>query len=119
MAKRVLNATDRPSQLREVMYLNAKEIFDAAKSGDDVALELVEDHGRKLGYALANIACVVDPEVFVIGGGVSKAGDILIETTKKYFQEYAFHACRGTAFELATLGNDAGMYGGAASVILG
>lgn len=119
MAKRVLNATDRPSQLREVMYLNAKEIFDAAKSGDDVALELVEEHGRKLGYALANIACVIDPEVFVIGGGVSKAGDILIETTKKYFQEYAFHACRGTAFELATLGNDAGMYGGAASVILG
>ena len=55
----------------------------------------------------------MDPEVFVIGGGVSKAGDILIDAVEKAFQKYAFHACRSTAFELATLGNDAGMYGGA------
>ena len=117
LANRALQATDKPSRLREVKYISAKEIFDAAKNGDDLALDLIEEHGRRLGYALANVACVVDPEVFVIGGGVSKAGDILITTTKKYFQEYAFHACRNIEFQLATLGNDAGMYGGAASVL--
>ena len=117
LANRALQATDKPSRLREVKYISAKEIFDAAKNGDDLALDLIEEHGRRLGYALANVACVVDPEVFVIGGGVSKAGDILITTTKKFFQEYAFHACRNTEFKLATLGNDAGMYGGAASVL--
>ena len=117
LANRALQTSDKSSKLREVKYISAKEIFDAAKGGDTLATELVEEHGRRLGYALANVACVVDPEVFVIGGGVSKAGDILIDATKKYFQEYAFHACRNTKFELATLGNDAGMYGGAASIL--
>ncbi len=117
LATRALQSSDKPSKLREVKYISAKEIFDAAKSGDNLALDLVEEHGKRLGYALANIACVVDPEAFVIGGGVSRAGDILIDATKKYFQEYAFHACRNTEFKLATLGNDAGMYGGAASVL--
>ena len=117
LANRALNDSDKPSKLREVKYISAKEIFDAAKSGDEIALSLVEEHGKRLGYALANVACVVDPEVFVIGGGVSRAGDILLNATRKYFQTYAFHACRNTEFHLATLGNDAGMYGGAASVL--
>ncbi len=117
LANRALQTSDKPSKLREVKYISAKEIFDAAKSGDNLALELVEEHGKRLGYALANVAAVVDPEAFVIGGGVSRAGDILINATKKYFQEYAFHACRNTEFKLATLGNDAGMYGGAASIL--
>ena len=84
----------------------------------ELANDLVEAHGESLGRALAQVACVVDPEVFVIGGGVSKAGKVLIDTTAKYFEKYAFHACRGTKFELATLGNDAGIYGGA-KLILG
>ncbi len=117
LANRALQTSEKPSKLREAKYISAKEIFDCAKSGDNLALELVEEHGKRLGYALANIACVVDPEAFVIGGGVSRAGDILINAVKKYYQEYAFHACRNTQFHLATLGNDAGMYGGAASVL--
>lgn len=117
-AKIVLNNTDQPSKLRNVQYISAKEIFDAAKEGDELANDLVEEHGKNLGRALAQVACVVDPEVFVIGGGVSKAGKVLIDTTAKYFEQYAFHACRGTKFELATLGNDAGIYGGA-KLILG
>ncbi|MGN0395269.1 MAG: ROK family glucokinase [Coprococcus sp.] len=112
-----LNTSDKPSKLRTVQYISAKEIFDAAKEGDEVASTLVENHGKALGKALAQIACVVDPEIFVIGGGVSKAGDILINTTAKYFTKYAFHACRQTKFALATLGNDAGMYGGACSIL--
>ncbi len=117
MANQALNNTDRPSSLRNVQYVSAKEIFDAAKNGDDLAIELVENHGKCLGKALAQIACVVDPEIFVIGGGVSRAGSIITDTTAKYFQEYCFHACKKTQFTLATLGNDAGIYGGACSIL--
>lgn len=117
MANIAINNSDRPSSLRNVQYISAKEVFDAAKNGDELAAELVENHGKCLGTALAQIACVVDPEVFVIGGGVSKAGSIITETTAKYFREYAFHACRKTQFALATLGNDAGIYGGACAVL--
>ncbi len=117
LANKALNDTDRPSKLREVQYISAKEIFDAAKSGDELASEQVEALGKKLGLAAAQIACVVDPEVFVIGGGVSRAGQIILDVTEKYFRQYAFHACRNTTFELAVLGNDAGMYGGARAVL--
>ena len=77
----------------------------------------VEEFGMRLGLALANVSCVVDPEVFVIGGGVSRAGQIILDVTKKYYQKYAFHACRDAEFALAKLGNDAGIYGGAAAVL--
>ena len=117
MAERALNNTDRASKLRSVQYISAKEIFDAAKEGDDLAIELVEDHGKTLGKALATVACVCDPEAFVIGGGVSRAGEILITTTTKYYQQYVFHACRDTRFVLATLGNDAGIYGCAEAIL--
>ena len=116
-AERTLTNTDRASKLRTVQYISAKEIFDAAKEGDDLAMELVENHGRTLGKALASVSCVCDPEAFVIGGGVSKAGDILLETTAKYYQQYAFHASKGTKFVLATLGNDAGIYGCAEAIL--
>ena len=112
-AKKALNNTDQPSKLREISYISAKEIFDAAKTGDELANELVEKLGENLGLALAHISCVVDPEVYVIGGGVSKAGDILIEVIKKHYKKNAFHASREVKFTLATLGNDAGMWGGA------
>ena len=117
MANKLLNETDEPSRLREVQYISAKEIYNAAKSGDKFANDLVEEIGRRLGFALASIACVVDPEIFVIGGGVSRAGSIVTNITKKYYQQYAFHACKNADIVLAKLGNDAGMYGGACAVI--
>lgn len=73
MANTMLNTTDRPSSLRSAQYVSAKAVFDAAKQGDELASEIVDKHGKCLGKSLAQIACVVDPEVFVIGGGVSKA----------------------------------------------
>ena len=112
-AKKALNNTDKPSKLREVSYISAKEIFDAAKTGDELANELVEKLGENLGLALAHISCVVDPEVYVIGGGVSKAGEILIQVVQKHYKKNAFHASREVKFALATLGNDAGIWGGA------
>ena len=94
-----------------VAELSAKAVFDAYKEGDKTATEIVEKFGRILGKALSNIACVVDPEIFVIGGGVSKAGEVLIDVIKKYYREAAFAPCEDARFALASLGNDAGMYG--------
>lgn len=111
MAKKMLAATTKTTTLTKFDPLTAKDIFDEAKAGDEVAQELVETLGGVLGYAAANIACVADPEVIVIGGGVSKAGEILLTTISKHFREQCFHACSTTEFALAKLGNDAGMYG--------
>ena len=111
MAKRKLAKTAEETSLRNFAELTAKDIFDEAKAGDEIALHLVDELGEILGSALSNMACVVNPEVIVIGGGVSKAGQILIDTIQKHYMETSFHACRNTRFELASLGNDAGMYG--------
>lgn len=111
MAKRKLAKTDDATVLRNYEPLTAKDIFDEAKNGDEVAKELVDELGLILGSALSNLAVVANPEVIVIGGGVSKAGAILIETVAEHFRESAFYALKDTRFELATLGNDAGIYG--------
>lgn len=103
---------DADSSLRTIKDFTAKDIFDAAKAGDETAAKMVDEVGRMLGKGLALIACVVNPESFVIGGGVAKAGDILLNAIRKYYQEYAFHAARDTEFCLASLGNEAGIYGG-------
>lgn len=111
IAKRKLATTNAETSLRNFDELTAKDVFDEAKAGDAVAVGLVDEVGKILGTALANIACVVNPQAFVIGGGVSKAGKILTDNIEKYYVERTFHACRGAKFELASLGNDAGMYG--------
>lgn len=117
LAKKRLEESDEESALRSDENLTAKEVFDAAKEGDKVALELVEEVGEMIGRAMAAIACVVDPEAFIIGGGVSKAGPILIDTIQKYYRQYAFHASRETAVITASLENDAGMYGAMQMII--
>ena len=111
LANRALAADQRESSMRDVQKISAKTVLDAAKAGDEVAVEVVEKMGRVLGTALANAACIVDPEVFVIGGGVSKAGTIITEVIRKYYIERAFQSCRNADFALAQLGNDAGVYG--------
>ena len=111
VARRKLAKSQEETVLRTNENLTAKDIFDAAKAGDDIAIQLVDEVCGILGGALSNITAVVNPEVIVIGGGVSKAGSILIENVQKHFIETSFHACRDTKFALAKLGNDAGMYG--------
>lgn len=117
LAHRAMDATDKPSALRSIDPVTAKDVFDQAKAGDELAGEVVDKQAKILGRSLAQIACVVDPEIFVIGGGVSKAGAILTDAVQRYFEHYAFHACRGTKFALAELGNDAGIYGAACSIL--
>ena len=116
LAEKRLKQDHVDSVLRE-KSVSAKAVFDALKAGDAVAAEIVEEFGRYLGHGLANLAVVTDPSVIVIGGGVSNAGDILLDYVKKYFQEKAFFANKNTEFILATLGNSAGICG-AAKLIL-
>lgn len=116
-AKRLLITSDKPSKLRELQYLSAKAIFDCAKEGDELANDLVEELGRYLGIATSHIAAVLDPEAFVIGGGVSKAGDMLTKLIKKYYEKNVMFALQNKEFKLAELGNDAGIYGSAKMVL--
>ena len=117
-ANRMLAESDMPSSLRSVPYISAKVIFDEAKGGDALAIQVTEYVCRYLGKGLACAAGMVDPEVFVIGGGVSAAGEYFINLIDKYYKECVFHASRQTKIVKAALGNDAGMYG-AAKLILG
>ena len=97
--------------------LSAKAVFDAVKEGDEVATEVATEMGNYLGHAMADMAAVLDPAVFVIGGGVSKAGEVLLSFIEKPFMEKAFFANKNVKFKLATLGNDAGICGAAKLVL--
>lgn len=116
LAKRRLAKDDRASMLR-TGEISAKTVFDAVKAGDEVAVEIARQFGEYLGKGLAAVAGVVNPEVFVIGGGVSKAGEILLSYIEPEFKKYAFKPCSGAKFALAQLGNDAGIFGAAALIL--
>lgn len=108
---------DTVSIMKGSTDLTAKDVCDAAKAGDTLALDLLDGLGHRLGWALTAAAGTADPEVFVIGGGLSNAGMILLEKIEFYYRKYAFHAFRNTPFVLAKLGNDAGIYGCAKMIL--
>ncbi len=110
LAKRRLAAGGQ-SVLAGKEPLTCKDVFDAGAAGDPIAAEVLEQVYDYMGQFLANVCCVADPEVVVLGGGVSKAGAPLLEGAKRYFDRYIFHAARSIRFALASLGNDAGAYG--------
>lgn len=116
LANRKLQSSNQDSVLRQG-EVSAKTVFDAVKAGDELAIEIAQQFGDYLGKGLAVIAGVVNPEIFVIGGGVSKAGEVLFEYIRPSFEKTVFHGCRDTEFALATLGNDAGIYGAAKMVL--
>lgn len=97
--------------------ITAKAVFDGAKAGDAYCLEIVDQFGHYLGLALSNVAHVVDPEAFVIGGGVSAAGSIILNVVEKYYNEYSMYALKNKKFHLAELGNEAGIYGAVRMVL--
>lgn len=97
--------------------LSAKAVFDGVKEGDALCIEIAKEFGEYLGKGLAVIASVVDPDAFVIGGGVSKAGNVLMDYFVPPFEKYVFHGAKDCKMLLATLGNDAGMYGAAKLVL--
>ena len=116
LAKKKLGQDLRPTCLNKE-DVTAKDVFDAVKEGDEIAKEIAVEFGTYLGRALANLAAVTDPAVFVIGGGVSKAGEVLISYIQKPYMERAFFANQNVRFTLATLGNEAGICGAAKLVI--
>ncbi len=117
LAMEALSATDTPSLLRASQKVDARAVWDAVKAGDALALEIADRFCRILGRGLAAVASTVDPEIIVIGGGVSKAGQILADMTAERYRAYAFNACKDTPIVLASLGNDAGMYGCVANLL--
>jgi len=117
MAKKELAANSAETSLRTYENLSAKNVFDEAKAGDAVATALVDKLCAILAGALTHVAATVDPQVFVIGGGVSKAGEILTEGLKKHYNQNLLSALYDKEFRLATLGNDAGIFGSAKMIL--
>lgn len=118
MARRMMANSLEESSLRALgEYVTAKDVFDAAKDGDALADAVVEKVCDLLGGTIAKICDVVDPDAIVIGGGVSKAGQILIDKLQVPFRTRVFHACKDTPIVLATLGNDAGIYGAVKQIL--
>ena len=111
LAKLYLAANDTATGLRDIENLTCKDIFDAAKAEDAAALAILDQVYAYMGLFLANICSTVNPEVVVIGGGVSKAGDMLVKGVEPYFHKHVFHAASGAKFTMASLSNDAGAYG--------
>lgn len=118
LARQRLAQDDKPSLLRKG-NISAKSVFDAVKAGDETAIEIAEKFGEYLGKGLGMIASVVNPEVIVIGGGVSKAGDILISYIEPDYRKHAFSPCSHAKIVLAELGNDAGIFGAAGLILNG
>lgn len=116
LARAELAVNSTPTMLKSD-YISAKAVFDAYKKGDEVAAVIVDRFANYLGSALANFASILDPDIFVIGGGVSKAGQVLVECVEKYYKKNAISFCRDTKISLAELGNDAGIYGAARMVL--
>ena len=117
-ARRKMAASDAPSAMRRYGDdITAKDVLDEAKAGDQMALEVVEIVGRYLGLLLAQLALTVDPEMFVIGGGVSRAGQFLIDVIEKHYEFFTPISKNKAKIGLAQLGNDAGIYGAARQVL--
>ena len=116
LANRALQADGKDSMLRNG-EVSAKAVFDAVKAGDELAVEVAKEFGEYLGKGLGVIAGIINPEIIVIGGGVSKAGEVLFDYIRPPFERTVFSGCKDTIFALAILGNDAGIYGAAKMVL--
>ena len=117
LARRMLAQSDTPSPLRTLDKISAKDICDLARAGDPLASAILERCAEYLGLAMSYISSVVDPQVYIVGGGMSRAGAVLIDAISKQYRRYAYHPTTQTSIIKATLGNDAGIYGCAALVL--
>ena len=116
IAKKLLKQYNGKTVLTEA-DTSAKAVFDGVKAGDALCIDIAKEFGFYLGKGLAMIASTVNPEAFVIGGGVSKAGEVIFDYIKPSFDKFVFKSAGNVKFLLATLGNDAGMYGAAKLVL--
>ena len=114
--ERVANS-DTPSLLRDYPEITGREIFDAYQAGDDMAEDVVNTFAEYLGLGLSHVAQVVDPDAFVLGGGVSKNGPVVVDVVREKYEKNVMFALKDKEFRLAELGNDAGMYGAVRMVL--
>ena len=117
MGKVMLFQSYKPSKLRDMEKFTAKDICDLAREGEEMAMDIVDKFGEYMGRAMSYVSCTVDPDICIIGGGMSRAGKIITDAILKYYRRYAFHVSTGTSIALAELGNDAGIYGCAKMII--
>ena len=110
LANRYLASSPMPSVLRG-KAITCKDVFDAGAAGDAASQAILEQFYALLGEFLANICTAFDPEAVILGGGVSKAGEVLLTGMYPHFLKNVFHASRDVQFKMAALGNDAGAYG--------
>ena len=115
-AGKKLSNPGRPSSLRMLQSLTVKDIFDAARAGDGLALETVRETVQMLARAMAAVSCIIDPELYLIGGGISGAGEFLLDMLRTEFRKLALPTCTGVRIEAAKTGNDAGICGAASLV---
>ena len=117
-AKRMMQKSTEPSGMREYGdQISCRTICDLGKSGDALADETIETVARYLGLAVSTIALTVDPDVFIIGGGVSRAGDYLLDKIRKSYDSFTPISKNRGRVVLASLGNDAGIYGAVKMVL--
>ena len=112
-AKRLLEESSDPSVLRSLETITARDVVDAARHGDALAEKAFDRCMYFLGKSMAMLTNILDPEVYIIGGGVSKAGDYLVDTVRKHYESLAALSERKAGISLAKLGNYAGIYGAA------
>ena len=110
----IIRAARQFSPFKEMDKIGAKDVYDAAAAGDENAQAVVKEAATALGYAAASVSCVVNPEIILLGGGVSAAGSALLGPVEAAFKANVLEACSDVRFALAQLGNNAGIYGGAA-----
>lgn len=122
LLKAEITQKDYESPLKDLLsnkILTAKDIFDAAKTGDKLALEVIDQFSTYLGLACSQLANALNPDFIVIGGGVSAAGNFLLKKVQEKFLLYAFPTVlESTGLALATLGNNAGIIGAASLVMI-
>ena len=111
MGKVMLFQSYKQSKLRGMDTFTSKDICDLAREGEEMALDIIDRFGVYMGRAMSYVSCTIDPDICIIGGGMSRAGTILTDAILKYYRRYAFHVSTGTSIALAELGNDAGIYG--------
>jgi len=117
LGRRMLAGCDTPSPLRTLDSFSAKDICDLARSGDAVSCAILDRCTNYLGLAMSYVSCTVNPQVFIVGGGMSRAGDVLIDAITRHYRRYAHHPTTQTPIVEAKLGNDAGIFGCAAMVL--
>jgi len=117
MAKDAVERGDRTS-LSFVENITAKDVIDAAKTGDEVASRIVSRAAYYLGKSMSAVAIVLNPQRFIVGGGVSYAGEFLFEQIREVFLKATPEIiAEGVEIVPAILGNNAGVVGAAGLII--